>query len=1045
MKHLFKKISIALLLTALILVMIFSVFYARIRMAPDQLQRVAQEKIAQAAGTAVSVGSAGLEFFPRPGVKLMRVHIGSPAEGSVDIREVTARFSPWQLLLGKIHLTRLTCSEPAAILNTELLNRLQGPGNRLDWPLIIITDGSIRLQHRGGDILIEKIDALIGKEEVDIRSSQLGGTIRIQAHFHEGWTGTISSDRIDLSLLRDTIRGICVLDVSFDLTGEKIDTSLVLNIEGLSLPWGSGTIQTCSLHARTRGDRDLLALEDLAVTTPLAEITGSGQIIQLSDKKDARLTLDMQSSEFDYEQIVEMLPTHTFYPWLDTLLTSQIRGGTSRFSSIHYDGLITDLPDPDTFLTNARITEELIGQSFGAGRGEERITDITGEVVYGAGDIAFIGLSGMMGESEIETVNLTFHELALPGSRISVDVRAAMSAQDFVQAWRAAMVSDPEYALLSPVSNVTGGTIAGQVNTYWDSTSGKPLQALGDISLTSLGCSWGTTVIRDQSGTVSKKDFDSPLEISLSGSVDESTIEQFTCTLTDPFGEMKSSFSLTTDTLFQDDSFALGKATRITLEGTGSGPNISAAASIRTDKITLFDTSYTPRKKPFQAKATLSGTLWPELSLVIHSLVPNLPSSPLAISGKISQSGGSMRIKGSLDLKQINAAGPAGELPLSGSLAGDFTIGWGDDLSFSGSVLSRNAVLYADGSPLTVTGPVSLRNKLLTSEQLDIASDEVTIRITQGTLTLGKRPLFTGGLSIGGLRLPAPATEQNREFLTAIDADAHVELTNANLYGIALDSATASARLKNGTLTLSDMELKGMSGTAQGTSTVSLTGTSTFDIVVSLDNASISQFLDPLSTDKAWIRGSMDLQGHLWGSPDSVNGTMVLTAKDGKIRKYALFSRIFALMNIYKIIQSHDIEITSKNFPYNVITSTFTIRDNVMSFDDFYLNSNSIQLSAVGEYSLRTNEIDAVIGVQPFETIDRAIGMIPLLGWVLTGKDKRLIVVSMKVSGEVDDPSVQIAPLDTISNPVKDSLLRIYELSSDILRKSSGVLPDGKR
>ena len=175
-----------------------------------------------------------------------------------------------------------------------------------------------------------------------------------------------------------------------------------------------------------------------------------------------------------------------------------------------------------------------------------------------------------------------------------------------------------------------------------------------------------------------------------------------------------------------------------------------------------------------------------------------------------------------------------------------------------------------------------------------------------------------------------------------------------------------------------------------------------------------------------------------------MNGSLVLTARDGKIQKYALFSRIFALLNVYKIVQSHDIELTSKNFPYNMITSTFTFKDSILSFDDFYFDSNSLQISAVGQYSLKTKEIDSILGVQPFEALDRTIGMLPLLGWILTGKDKKLIVVSMNVKGEIDDPSVQIAPWETISNPVKSSLLRAWELSTDLFKESRELLPKSK-
>jgi hypothetical protein len=195
------------------------------------------------------------------------------------------------------------------------------------------------------------------------------------------------------------------------------------------------------------------------------------------------------------------------------------------------------------------------------------------------------------------------------------------------------------------------------------------------------------------------------------------------------------------------------------------------------------------------------------------------------------------------------------------------------------------------------------------------------------------------------------------------------------------------------------------------------------------------------SPNPEWIRGEMDLEGHLWGRSDSINGSMSFITKKGKIQKYALISRIFALLNFYKIVQARDLELTSKNFPYNVISSTFTIKDSIVHFDDFALDSNSLQLSAVGDYSLKTRNIDAIMGVQPFETIDKAIHMIPLIGWILTGDRGELFIVSMKITGNADDPKVAFAPVQTVSDPVRKSLARALRLPSELLKDARDLIP----
>jgi hypothetical protein len=116
----------------------------------------------------------------------------------------------------------------------------------------------------------------------------------------------------------------------------------------------------------------------------------------------------------------------------------------------------------------------------------------------------------------------------------------------------------------------------------------------------------------------------------------------------------------------------------------------------------------------------------------------------------------------------------------------------------------------------------------------------------------------------------------------------------------------------------------------------------------------------------------------------------------------------------------------------------------VVSFDDLSLDSNSIQASAVGTYTLGSKKIDASIGVQPLETIDRAVSLIPVVGWVLAGDKGRFIVLSMKVSGTLEEPKVMVAPIDTLSNTVAASLLRSLRLPGRLIDESLQLI-NGKK
>jgi uncharacterized protein YhdP len=66
--------------------------------------------------------------------------------------------------------------------------------------------------------------------------------------------------------------------------------------------------------------------------------------------------------------------------------------------------------------------------------------------------------------------------------------------------------------------------------------------------------------------------------------------------------------------------------------------------------------------------------------------------------------------------------------------------------------------------------------------------------------------------------------------------------------------------------------------------------------------------------------------------------------------------------------------------PYNAITATMSIRDGIVSSQDFYIASEAMNVSAVGKVDLVRNEVDATIGVQPLQTVDKVVNRIPVVG-----------------------------------------------------------------
>ena len=1008
---------------------------------PERVTAAAEYQIHQYFGMPVSIAGSSIDLKKGPRVVLTSVRIDSPGELSIQVKKVYAYPSIWHLLFGDVKITRVRLSEPLATLNIESLKRLLksrgGPSKR---PVLVVWNGSLKLIYKGKELDLKEVNGRIKDDRVDLRARTLGGRVLLEANLVKPDKAAFEAYDIHIDQLGKGFKGTLRMSLSLENDPDGLTGSFLLETKGLTLPWAKKSIDKLTASITASGTKDRVNLTDISLKTPLINVLGKGVLsgaMEMNSWPDANITLDMSSSEFDYEKVVALLPADRLPAWLKTLLTSQIRHGRSRFSTAQYRGELKGFFNGASLLDNLHVVQDLNGQSFGAGYGPERVTGITGKVIYGAGDIKFNNLSGMMEKSRLDHVNITFPEVVKPFLRVSVDVDLDMPASDFIRTWRAAMVPEDAYKLLTPVSQVKSGRVRAHISTFYDEPSGKPPRSKGDIQLSGCTYTWGTHSIMGQSGTISMKDYSSPLHIALSGTMESTRIKKLDMTLDEPFGANRYRFTLLADHLPAMSKFTLENAS-LTLSGGGQGPNLKGSFEISASGFTIFGSQYKPLSKVASARGELKATLWPQSRFELTGVNIRTTSGVLTGTALLAGNTESATLTGEVRLDEIIARGVKGEQRLGGSVSGTITLSSGKALSMDGDLFLKDAVLPYHERLLVMNGPLAMNASYISSKGLQVISGDTRLTLA-GSIALQKKLHYQGNIAISGLKLGGDGS-LGLEIPNNLSADALLTFTDCNLYGISIDQAKATAQLKQGILDLSNFELEAISGSAKGSATITVGGKSSFDIVLSFQNVNLRKLLSAASSTKWWIDGDLDLQGHLFGNTDSLNGTMLMNAKNGEIRGYRLISQIFSLLNVYKIIQAGDIDSMSSHFTYNDLSSTFTIKNSVLSFNDFSLDSNSLQLSAVGTYSLETKHVDAVLGVQPLESVDKTVSMVPLLGWVLTGDKGKLIVVSMRVKGLIDDPSIQVAPVTTLSNTVVAPLLRTLKIPSHLINEALKII-----
>jgi len=157
------------------------------------------------------------------------------------------------------------------------------------------------------------------------------------------------------------------------------------------------------------------------------------------------------------------------------------------------------------------------------------------------------------------------------------------------------------------------------------------------------------------------------------------------------------------------------------------------------------------------------------------------------------------------------------------------------------------------------------------------------------------------------------------------------------------------------------------------------------------------------------VTGKFDLSGKLFAMSDSkeigkvLNGNLKFHAKDGRIYRYGILAKIFALLNVTEIFRGKLPDVVKEGFAYSSIKAEGKLENGKFTFKDFVIDGSSMTIVCKGYIDPVREKIDMVVLVAPFKTVDFIIKHIPLINEIFGGK---LISIPFKVLGDPADPDV---------------------------------------
>ncbi len=192
------------------------------------------------------------------------------------------------------------------------------------------------------------------------------------------------------------------------------------------------------------------------------------------------------------------------------------------------------------------------------------------------------------------------------------------------------------------------------------------------------------------------------------------------------------------------------------------------------------------------------------------------------------------------------------------------------------------------------------------------------------------------------------------------------------------------------------------------------------------------------------IEGEFSLDGRLDGVLDNwKDGHLQIESHQGRILRMKLLSKIFSVVNItdlFSVGTGNGPEASTKGFPYTDLLFKTHVKDNELIIDEAVVRGEGLNLFARGKMNLSTFELDVVVLISPFKTLDAIVSKVPLVGRIIGGDTATLVTFPVGVTGKANDPQVTLLPSSAVGEGLMNIVKRTLLLPFHIF---SPVLPDG--
>ncbi len=201
----------------------------------------------------------------------------------------------------------------------------------------------------------------------------------------------------------------------------------------------------------------------------------------------------------------------------------------------------------------------------------------------------------------------------------------------------------------------------------------------------------------------------------------------------------------------------------------------------------------------------------------------------------------------------------------------------------------------------------------------------------------------------------------------------------------------------------------------------------------------LATFFRCLSPSETVISGPFTLRAEIYlrgrkSLFEKGRGTLVLRSPQGTIHKFGLLAKIFGFLSPIDLFRGQVPSLEDKGFPYQKLGLEGRLKGNRFQVEKAFLEGPGLRLFASGDIYLPEGRLNLTVLVSPFKTVDTITSRIPVVGFLLTGKDRMLVSVPLKVKGPYRDPSIVPLHPEAIGEGIFGLFKRVFELPAEIVK-----------